>query len=321
MKRNIRTACLAWCCFVGASFLASGCTKQPARFQGYMEGQYSYFAAPLSGNLRRLPVGRGDRIGSDSLLFSVDPVDSDYSVKKQYHQWQSSLKTLQDMKEGKRPSEIDALKAQLVQAQASADRSAQQFRRAEADYKIQGISLDKLEAIRATAKADDARVKEIDSQLRTASLPARDAQILAQQQSTEAMQAEYERTKRQYDQMSTTAGGAGVVVDTFYKVGEWVPAGSPVVKILTDGSTKVRFFLPEGRLSQVHVGQSVTLTCDGCTKAYRAKITYIAPDAEYTPPVIYSNDARAKLVFLIEAQPSAGDTELLHPGMPVEVAL
>jgi HlyD family secretion protein len=321
MKRTTLSRSTAWYWLVCVPLLAGGCGKSPPTYQGYMEGQFSYLSAPLAGNLKRLLVSRGDRVGVDAALFAVDSPDAEYSVKRQYHQWQSSLGELKDMQSGKRPSEIEALRAQIAQAKASAARSAQQAARAEADYRIQAISLEKLEAGRATAKVDAARVRELDSQLKTAELPARVSQLRSQQETTEALRAEYERASRQNDRLSVTTPGKGLVIDTFYRIGEWVPAGSPVVKILTDQGVKVRFFLPEMQLSQVHVGETVKLTCDGCTKTYTAKISYIAPQAEYTPPVIYSNESRSKLVFLIEAQPDDSQTDLLHPGLPVQVML
>ena len=69
------------------------------------------------------------------------------------------------------------------------------------------------------------------------------------------------------------------------------------------------------------VGQAVKLACDGCGAPIDAKVTFIASQAEYTPPVIYSKDNRAKLVFLVEARPAPGDAARLHPGQPVDVTL
>jgi HlyD family secretion protein len=113
----------------------------------------------------------------------------------------------------------------------------------------------------------------------------------------------------------------GTVTDTLFARGEWVPAGAPVVSLLPPANVKVRFFVPEPRLGGVKVGQKVSLACDGCPAAVAATITYIAPQAEFTPPVIYSKENRAKLVFLVEAKPAAADASKLHPGQPVDVTL
>ncbi|AXF23378.1 secretion protein HlyD [Burkholderia pyrrocinia] len=305
--------------FAFICLLAAGCTEPPETYQGYMEGQFSYLSAPYSGNLKALFGARGQRVAAGTAVFEIDSPDLEQAAKRQYHQWQSALSVLDDLEKGRRPSEIDALKAQLEQARATATRSTQRLARAEADYGIRAISLDKLEGERAAARVDSARVRELISQLKTARLPARDDQLRSQRQNTEALQAEYERAERQYRQLSVQAPGNGVVVDTFFTRGEWVAVGNPVVKMLVDRNTKVRFFVPEPRLSRLRVGDTVKLACDGCEPGYSATISHIAPEAEYTPPVIYSIEARSKLVFLVEARPDDAAARNLHPGLPVEV--
>ena len=63
----------------------------------------------------------------------------------------------------------------------------------------------------------------------------------------------------------------------------------------------------------------MALSCDSCPTGLSATISYIAPQAEYTPPVIYSESTRAKFVFLIEARPKPSEAALLNPGQPVTV--
>jgi HlyD family secretion protein len=100
-----------------------------------------------------------------------------------------------------------------------------------------------------------------------------------------------------------------------------VGAGQPVLTLLPPENVKARFYVPEPRLGAVTVGQGVELRCDGCPAPIRATVTWISPQAEYTPPVIYSKDSRARLVFLVEARPSPADAARLKPGQPLDVTL
>ena len=113
----------------------------------------------------------------------------------------------------------------------------------------------------------------------------------------------------------------GLIVDTMYREGEWVPPGSPVVRMLPPANIKVRFFIPESAIAGLKAGRAVTLSCDGCEATVPAKVSWISNEPEFTPPVIYSNDTRAKLVFMAEARPDAADATKLHPGQPVTVTL
>ena len=102
-----------------------------------------------------------------------------------------------------------------------------------------------------------------------------------------------------------------------YRTGEWVAAGAPVVALLPPAALKVRFFVAEPNLLQAVVGREVALGCDGCAAGLRARISFVSPQAEFTPPVIYSNDSRSKLVFMAEAEPET--PAVLKPGQPVDV--
>ncbi len=112
---------------------------------------------------------------------------------------------------------------------------------------------------------------------------------------------------------------AGTIQEVYYRPGETVQPGRPVVSLLPPGNLKIRFFAPEALLPEIKYGETVEITCDGCEQGLTAKVTFIAKSAEYTPPVIYSREERAKLVFLIEARPA--QPEKFRVGQPVTVTL
>lgn len=133
--------------------------------------------------------------------------------------------------------------------------------------------------------------------------------------------AQLAQIKWQLDQKTVKSPVSGAVIDTFYRVGEFVPSAYAVVKLLPPENIKVRFFVPERDLGKIRINQPVNLSCDGCEKTLTGKITFIAPEAEFTPPIIYSNDNRHKLVFMVEAKTNVQDAHLLHPGQPIQVQL
>lgn len=112
---------------------------------------------------------------------------------------------------------------------------------------------------------------------------------------------------------------AGLVFDTFYREGEWVAAGRPVVALLPPQNIKVRAFVPEKQIGAIHPGDRVRITVDGLLEPLIGKVSFISPQAEYTPPVIYSRESRDKLVFMIEATFDPKTAATLHPGQPVDV--
>jgi HlyD family secretion protein len=112
---------------------------------------------------------------------------------------------------------------------------------------------------------------------------------------------------------------AGSIEEVYFRPGETAPPGRPVVALLPPANLKIRFYAPESELAAIRIGQGVTVSCDACAAGLAAKVTFIARSAEYTPPVIYSLEERAKLVYLIEARPNAPDK--FRVGQPVSVTL
>jgi len=111
----------------------------------------------------------------------------------------------------------------------------------------------------------------------------------------------------------------GSVQEVYFRAGETVQPAKPVVALLPPANLKLRFFAPETKLAQIEIGETVDVSCDACAKGLTAKVSFIAQSAEYTPPVIYSREQRAKLVYLIEARPT--DPEKFRVGQPVTVML
>jgi HlyD family secretion protein len=111
----------------------------------------------------------------------------------------------------------------------------------------------------------------------------------------------------------------GTVEQVYYRPGEMVPADRPVVALLPPGNIKVRFYVPETVLPRIAYGDTIKIGCDGCAKDLTARVSFIARQSEFTPPVIYSLQERAKLVYLIEAHPDRPGA--LRVGQPLDVTL
>ncbi len=127
--------------------------------------------------------------------------------------------------------------------------------------------------------------------------------------------------REQLSNKTTQIPEQGEVTEIYYRPGEWVPPGQPVLSLLPDNKRRIRFFVPESMVATLHSGQTITASCDGCAAPISATVNFIATQAEYTPPVIYSQGSREKLVFRVEAVPAPQDAPRLRPGLPVDIEL
>jgi HlyD family secretion protein len=190
---------------------------------------------------------------------------------------------------------LDQAEKNLAQANASLTLSESTFQRRKElrDSPPAVISAEELDQARSQRDADRAQVA--------------------------AQQAALDKARWSFDQKQQFAPTDAQVHDTLYRQGEFVAAGNPVVVLLPPENLKVRFFVPQEMLPQIKIGQTVSIQCDGAPRAINATINYISTQAEYTPPVIYSRETRANLVFMIEAKISPADATGVRPGQPADV--
>jgi HlyD family secretion protein len=297
------------------------CSSRSKEYQGYVEGEFLYISSSQAGRLDHLSVARGQQVDAGAQLFALEATVETAEQQQAQHQLASAEAQLADLQSGKRAPEVAVVRAQLEQARASAEKSSLQRGRDEAQYRAGGISREQLQATLAAATSDAARVTELQSQVKVAELPGRAQQLTAQQNQVQAARAVLAQADWRLDQKTLSAPKAGLVYDTMYREGEWVSAGSPVVRMLPPQNIKVRFFVSETVLGALSIGQHASVHCDGCAAEVPVTVTYISQEAEYTPPVIYSNDTRSKLVYLVEAHPTAQDAVKLHPGQPLSLRL
>ncbi|MDQ0317210.1 HlyD family secretion protein [Amorphus orientalis] len=304
---------------VGGGFYAwqrLGAPEAPV-LTGYVEGDPLYFAAPEAGPLARLSVSQGDRVGEADPLFAVDPDRLQARLRQAEANRNAAAARLADTRKGRRPVELaiieaerEAAEAQMTQAKAELARTRPLVARNVSPQ----AALDNAQAAYDTAVAHR---KQAQKNLEAARLGEREDRIRAARAELDAAEAAIAEIQVQLAELNPAAPVAARVEDVFFRPGEWVPAGRPVLSLLPDERVRIRFFVPEAEVARYRPGEPVTFSCDGCGPPRQAEISYVSPRAEFTPPVIYSRSSRQKLVFLVEAKPD--DPGTLAPGLPVDV--
>lgn len=287
-------------------------------FAGYVEGDYAQIAPIAAARITRVYVGRGDRVKAGAPIADLEDDDAVLAVRNAQAGVAEARARFLDLRSGRRPEEIAAIEASLRSAEA-------QKRQAEATFERQKLlnarghasqaQLDQAEAERDVASA---RVGEINANLAVAKLPARHDEIVAARERLHQAETALETAKWQLVQRSLSAPADGRVFDVLRRPGEIASPTGAVVSFLPDGAVKLRFYVPQDVITDIKTGTVVAAGCDGCPDDLTATVSYVAPEPEFTPPVIYSIETRQKLVYLVEARPPAGD-DRLRPGQIVDV--
>lgn len=307
-------------CTVAAFCVLTGCGRHAAnRFQGYVEGEFVYVASPYSGALKSLNVRRGDQVKTNNQLFALDNEPERSARDEAERRLLQARSTLEDARKGKRPTEIESAEAQLRQARAALVLSEIELARQEKLLLTSASSAQDVDRARSTRDQDRQRVAQLQADLLTAHLGSRSDQITAAEANVKALAATLTKAEWDLSQKRQVAPEAGLIYDTLYREGEWVAAGRPVVILLPPRNIKVRAFVPEDIVGSIHSGDMVKVMVDGVPAPFMGKVSFISPQAEYTPPVIYSRESRSKLVFMIEAVFDPKTATQLHPGQPVDL--
>jgi HlyD family secretion protein len=260
-------------------------------------------------------------VAAGDSLFTLDQTFEQAAVAESEQMLRRTENRLADLTKGMRPSELAEIRARLEQAQASYDLSSTEFGRRTKLFAQKVIPKEQLDRTRTEMEKNRAAVDQLTAILETAQLGARTDEVEAARADVEAARSRLAQARWYLEQKAQATPDAGFVFDTYYVEGEFVPASRPVVSILPPANIRIRFFVPETALGTLSIGQTIYVQVDGTKKRLQAKIRYISPQAEYTPPVIYSRETRSKLVYMIEADFTPSDASSLHPGQPADVFL
>ena len=305
-----------------ASLALAACAPAgDAPLTGYIEGEYIRVAAPFAGTLQQLSVRRGAQVAAGAPLFALERENEAAARREAAERLAAAEARLANLQTGKRPPEVETVTEQLQQARAARELSTANLKRQQQLFGSGFVSAAAVDDARAQLKRDEAHVAELTAAVATTKMPARTGEIRAAEAETRAAREVVAQSIWRLAQRAVAAPAAGLVNDTYYTVGDFVPAGGPVVSVLPPGNVKARFYVSESMLARVRAGAQVKLACDGCGAPIPAMVDYVSNRAEYTPPVLYSKENRGKLVFLVEARPAAADAAKLKPGQPVDVTL
>jgi HlyD family secretion protein len=289
----------------------------PRRLSGYVEGETLYVAASVAGPVSTVSVERGQRVTAGQSLFALDAAQLVAARDQAASQAAAASAQAQDAAKGQRPDELAVYDAQAAAAQAALSQAQADYNRI-APLAAKGIYAPaRLDQARAALKTAQANVRTVEQQRRVGTLGARPDAIQAAQSQAQAARDQLAAAQNRLDLISPKAPAAARVQDVFYQSGEWVAANQPVVALLADDRVRLRFFVPQAEVSFYRPGARIAFACDGCKSGLGARINFVSPRAEFTPPVIYSRDARDRLVFLVEAVPDSPAD--LQPGLPVDV--
>jgi HlyD family secretion protein len=324
-RRGARLPTPRWLrCLLPAStvFLCACTDSGPSAYQGYIEGEFLYLSAPQAGYLKSLDALRGSRVAPGQAVFALAGDPDAESLDEALARVDAARERLANLAAPRRQPEIAALEANVRAAQAGLSLAQSRLGRQQSLAQRHFVSPASLDEARSQRDQMQGQMEAAQQQLAIyrAAL-GRSAEMRAAEADLQAARAQAAQMRWRLDSKTVRAPAAGEISETYYRAGEWVSAGAPVASLLPDQRRRLRFYVPETELARLQPGMAIEAGCDGCAQPIRGTIDFIAPQAEYTPPVIYSRGSREKLVFRVEAMPLPGQAARLRPGLPIDVRI
>ncbi|MFO1033320.1 MAG: HlyD family efflux transporter periplasmic adaptor subunit [Hyphomicrobiales bacterium] len=285
---------------------------------GAVDARLTLVGPLAAGRLTQVAVHKGDAVTAGDTLFTTDDSAASASVTQAEAAVATAEATLRDLQSGKRAEELAVFDKQMVEAQANLLLARQNYLRAN-DLNNRGITAQAaFDAAKAAVDAAAARIEEITANRKAAELPARRDAIAAAQSRVSEAQAALAQARARLSDYSVASPATATVNDVFFAAGEVAAAGQPVVALHTPDALVLRFYVPEASRARLQPGMAIRFTCDSCAGPFTARVSHVFAQPEFTPPVIYSESARGKLVYQVEARIDGNHADL-QPGLPVQV--
>lgn len=307
--------------FFPLTSILSGCREDsPKSYQGYVEGDFVYISSESLAKIKNILVERGQNVVAGQELVILDD-----EVEKNQHEiarknMTSEISALNDLSKGQRSTELAVTAAQISQAKHDAEVAVSKLSRYQKLKESGYVSDFEIEQVKADKNLKQARVRELTAQLESQKLPSRIDKIDAQKAKAVASRLKLEQSQIELNKRLLRSVGAAEVFDVIYHEGEVVSPGTPIISLLPEDALKIRFFVHSTQLHNIEPGKHIKVMVPGGESPILARVKFISPKAEYTPPVIYSNAHNERMVFMVEAVPQHPEKKL-RLGQSVEVEL
>ena len=301
--------------------LAASCQSEPQdnALTGYIRADYIYAAPSEFGRIAELYVTEGQEVEIGAPLFRLEDTVQRAALTQARAELARTKAVAANLGIGARQEELDALYAQLSEAEAQFELAEDIYIREMSLIETGAVSIARGDRVRAERETARARVTAARKSIDVARLPARTDEQSAAAAAVDAAQAQLEHAEWALSERQVLAAAKGQVDIIIHRPGEMVGPSSPALNILSPEQLKLRFYVNQADLPQVRLGDEVRLSAEGLSSSVTARVSYISREAEFTPPVIFSAETRDKLVFAVDA--TLPDNADIPPGLPVDVYL
>ena len=272
----------------------------------------------IPGRVEKRLVSEGEMVKAGQVVARLDSKDLADEIAQRQAQVAAARAALAELKTGSRPEEIAQAEAVLERAQADGDRARIEFERQKKLYQREVISTREYDLAKTTFDGSEARIREAKEMLTLVRKGPRQEKIDQGQAGLEQARQALALAKTRMSYSTVVCPISGIVLSKNIEPGEFVSPGTPVITVGDLSQVYLRAYINETDLGRIKVGQKVQVTTDTFPgKSYEGKISFLSPQAEFTPKNVQTQKERVKLVYRIKVDIPNPNMEL-KPGMPAD---
>lgn len=278
------------------------CESQPDALHGYAEGRFRLLTTQDSGQIAQILSKDGMRVAAGTPIATLDTAVQEAEVEHAAARLAAAQSQLADSARGGRTQLVEAAQQRLASAQAAAISAQQDYDRIKPLFDRGVVAKSRLDSTLSRLREAKASVAERTEEVTLARLPQREDRIKALEADVAAARAALDSQRQRLKRMQLTAPSDGVIDRVLRRAGEVAGPGAPIIRFLPDDGRMAVLFVPEPKRTAITVGQQLSIECDGCETKLAAQVDVLASDAEFTSPMIFSDQERARLVYRLEAR-------------------
>jgi HlyD family secretion protein len=301
------------------------------RVSGHVEATEIHVASEVAGRIQEMRVKEGDRVAAGDVLARLDTRDTQLQIRRGRAERAAADAQVRLLRAGARPEDIRQADAQVLSAEAEVTTIEAELKLAELDLErfeslLQANAGSRKQRDDARARVDVARerqrgarervqaARETAARLRSGARQEEIDLALARVAAVDAQLASLEKAVRDAE---VVAPAAGIVTLTLMEAGELASPRAPLLVITDLDRAWANLFVPEPMIPRIGLGRPATVFTDAGGPGVPGTITFVSPQAEFTPRNVQTAEERSKLVYRIKVSVD-NRSGLLKPGMPVD---
>ena len=291
MRKNLFIAALT------VLFLSCNNNDEKSDAYGNFEADPVIVSSESSGKILQLNIEKGEKVDAGFVALITDTVQLNLKLKQIEAQKAAIVAKRQAIQ-----SQVVVFEEQIKNLRTNEKRIARMV-------KDQAATQKQLDDITGQINVIEKQIESTKTQFTSVN---RELEVLETQKTT---------TEDLLRRCTIESPANGTILETYIEQGELATPGKPLFKIANLEELTLKVYVSGAQLPGIKIGQQVDVLIDKTAtenQTLRGKVTWISPEAEFTPKIIQTKEERVKLVYAVKVAVKNDGT--LKIGMPGEIS-